>query len=367
MVLDHRSRVALMSSSSPSFESEFTALRELSAHIGSNPLLIQGAGGNTSIKHDGLLWIKASGKWLANAHNEDMFVPVRLDPVLYAVASGSADAEKAELFTNQSRNPSGLRPSIETTVHALMPQKVVVHVHCVETIALAVRVDAEMSAARRLEGFSHAFIPYARPGLPLAMAIAERLRPGTNVLVLANHGLVVAAETVADAAALLEAVCSSRAVECRTPPPADTEELEMLRAGSTYRLPCDPSAHGVATDSISLHIASGGSLYPDHVVFLGQGSFIAKPGDTAASIESVAGAAGLPSPVSILFPNIGVLMRGDASPGADAMAGCLADVTVRLDDNAQIRYLTEAEHGELLNWDAEKYRQQLDKTREAAG
>ena len=35
-----------------------------SARVGNNPLLVQAGSGNTSIKLDGVLWIKASGKWL---------------------------------------------------------------------------------------------------------------------------------------------------------------------------------------------------------------------------------------------------------------------------------------------------------------
>ena len=48
-------------------DSELHALRELSAALGADPLRTQGAGGNTSIKRDGVMWIKASGTWLADA------------------------------------------------------------------------------------------------------------------------------------------------------------------------------------------------------------------------------------------------------------------------------------------------------------
>lgn len=351
-----------MSKAASTFDEEFRRLRELSARIGSNPLLIQGAGGNTSIKQDELLWIKASGKWLARSTSESIFLPVRFKQLLSAVASGSPEAETPELFVQQTLNERGLRPSIETTVHALMPQKVVVHVHCVDTIALAVREDSENRVAERLAGFDHAFVPYARPGLPLARAIAARLRPHTNVLVLGNHGLVVAADTVDEASRLLGQVCGKLAVPSRTAPSHNAPELEKLAASSTYRLPSGPRAHGAATDLASLRFALGGSLYPDHVIFLGIGSYIAQQGETVVSII----AANNPNPVSILFPGMGVLMRADASPGADAMAGCLADVLCRIEQDAKLRYLTDAENSELLDWDAEKYRQQLNETKEPA-
>ena len=40
-------------------------LSAISVALGSNPRLIQGAGGNTSFKTEENLWIKASGMWLS--------------------------------------------------------------------------------------------------------------------------------------------------------------------------------------------------------------------------------------------------------------------------------------------------------------
>jgi rhamnose utilization protein RhaD (predicted bifunctional aldolase and dehydrogenase) len=340
---------------------EFEALLDLSARVGSDPLLVQGAGGNTSIKEGGTLWIKASGLWLAQARQRDVMVPVALDPLLDALERDDPATEKAQDFVIAERNPSGLRPSIETTVHALMPQKVVVHVHCVETIATAVQTNGAAIAAERLAGFPHIFVPYARPGLPLAKAISERLQDDTSVLVLGNHGLVVAAETVADAASLLSDITRRLAGPRRQAPTADLAALSRLAVDSDYRLPEDPFLHAVAADLDSCRLAAGGSLYPDHVIFLGRGVVVAAPGETALSIEAKRRAAGASLPPLLLFPGKGVLVQKEVSAGALAMARCLADVTARIPADARLRYLTEAENAELLGWDAEKYRQQLNR------
>jgi rhamnose utilization protein RhaD (predicted bifunctional aldolase and dehydrogenase) len=52
---------------------EFHALRALSAALGRNRL--RTAGGNPSIKRDGVMWIKASGRQLADALDDDIMVP----------------------------------------------------------------------------------------------------------------------------------------------------------------------------------------------------------------------------------------------------------------------------------------------------
>lgn len=340
---------------------EFEALLDLSARVGSDPLLVQGAGGNTSIKEGGALWIKASGLWLAHARQRDVMVPVGLDPLLDALERNDPATEKAQDFVIAERNPSGLRPSIETTVHALMPQKVVVHVHCVETIATAVQTNGAAIVAERLANYPHAFVPYARPGLPLARAIAERMQSDTSVLVLGNHGLVVAAETVADAAILLTDVTRRLTGQRRQTPGADLASLSRLAVDSDYRLPEDARLHGVAADLDSCRLAAGGSLYPDHVIFLGKGVVMAAPGETALSIEAKRRAADESLPPLLLFPGKGVLVQKEISAGAFAMARCLADVTARIPAEARLRYLTEAENAELLGWDAEKYRQQLNR------
>jgi rhamnose utilization protein RhaD (predicted bifunctional aldolase and dehydrogenase) len=345
---------------------EFEALRLLSARIGADPLLVQGAGGNTSIKQDGVLWIKASGKWLREAGREDMFVPLSLEPLLAALNQDHPDAERAEKFIAPGHDANGLRPSIETAVHALLPQKIVVHVHCVSTIAHAVQLNAEKRIAPLLRRFPYAFIPYRRPGLPLAKAIAERMNPETNVLILGNHGLVVAAGTVAAAASLLDQVCSRLRLEPRAAFEPDLPALARHAFGSSYRLPAAPRAHAAAMDPLSCAIAAGGSLYPDHVVFLGADSVISRPGESAKLIEASTKDEGVPPPVSILFPGQGILMRSDAGKGAEAMAECLAEVTSRIDPHAHVRYLSLAENAELLNWDAEKYRQALNRRKAEA-
>ena len=152
------------------------------------------------------------------------------------------------------------------------PFTVVLHVHCVSTIALAIRTDAEARLAERLDGLpgvDWAFVPYCKPGLTLSQAIAAQLTPATNVVVLGNHGLVVAADGVAAADALLDRVCAALALPRRPSPAAQPEALAELARGTPYRLPQDPVAHDAATDPASLALATAGAFYPDHVIFLG--------------------------------------------------------------------------------------------------
>ena len=322
---------------------ELDKLRTLSARVGADPLLVQAAGGNTSLKDDGVMWIKASGTWLKDALAKDIFVPLDHAAILAALATNDPACESCTAFVRTDLNSTGLRPSIETTVHALMPQRVVVHVHCVNTIAWAIRADGEQRLAEKLAGFNWAFVPYARPGLPLAGAISSRMRPGVDVLVLGNHGLAVAADSVEDAEALLERVVAAVNRPVRDALPPDREALAKLCAGTAYQPAAMDETHALATDPLALKRGKSLVFYPDHVVFLGVG--------VATSFDG--------QPPLVAIPGVGVLIRNDAKPAIEPMGRCLADVMRRVEDNDPLVSLTDDDVDRLVNWDAEKYRQTL--------
>ena len=338
---------------------ERKALDAVSARLGRDPDLVQAAGGNTSVKQDGVMWIKASGTWLKHAGETDIMVPVALDPLLSALHRNDPQAEKAQAFVIGTGRVSGLRPSIETAVHAVFRQKFVLHVHCVQSIAVAVRAGAEAVLAMKLDGLHWTFVPYERPGLPLSRKIAGKLTQDTNIVILGNHGLVVAAETLGEAERLVTIVRRRLFAPARPAAAPDAAALGALAAGSDYGLPEDENIHFAATDRTSCKAAAGGSLYPDHVIFLGAGSVVARPGERASDVSARERGAGRQAPVSVLFPGIGTLMHNSANESAHAMARCLSDVTGRIPEKADIRYLSPSEERALLDWDAEKYRRAL--------
>jgi rhamnose utilization protein RhaD (predicted bifunctional aldolase and dehydrogenase) len=128
----------------------------------------------------------------------------------------------------------------------VIPSPVVVHIHCVNAIALAARSDGEALVLKQLRSQADvvsAFVPYRKPGLPLAYAISERLTKNTNVFVLANHGLVVAGETAAEVADRITCVCEAFSAPTRPTSQADAEKLASIVKRSDYRLPKDPAAY----------------------------------------------------------------------------------------------------------------------------
>jgi rhamnose utilization protein RhaD (predicted bifunctional aldolase and dehydrogenase) len=336
---------------------EMQYLLELAARLGRDPLAIQGPGGNISLKRDGVMWVKASGTWMMEAMARPILVPVDVGAVLDGLAAGDPACETCSAFVRHDLTRSPLRPSIETTLHAVMPQRVVVHVHCVETISIACLSDAAERLAAPLNGLNWTFVPYVRPGASLGRRMAELLRTETNVVVLGKHGLVVAGDSVAEAEQLRAEVSRRLARDPRAASASDREALRDAQEGG-YCVVDDDKLHAIATDPISLAAARRGSLYPDHVVFLGPGIIAAGAGETVAD---AARRAGRPDAPLVVVPGAGVLLHEAATPGARALIRCLADVTCRLASDDVVDPLTPADEDQLLNWDAEKYRQSLDR------
>lgn len=314
-------------------------------------MLSQGAGGNTSLKEENTLWVKASGRWLKHAQESDIFVPMDLGGVRRLIDAGSDEG-----IAGLSLAPdSPLRPSIETTLHALMPQRVVLHCHSIRTLAFAARMDARARLDERLDGLNWAFVPYRRPGMPLTLVIRDLLQDAVpDVLVLGNHGLVVAGEEFEDAEALLEEVESRLDAPTRESGAPRLDLLSEIAHGTPYRMPSFEVVHGLATNHDAIRVASKGSLYPDHVVFLGRGA--ARIG-TRAELDALVENGVLPG--LVLVEGFGALVRSNLSVNAEEMVRALALVVEKVDADAALKYLTLEEEGELLCWDAEKYRQSL--------
>lgn len=332
-------------------DADWKRIRAVSATIGRNPDLVQGAGGNVSLKHDGVLWVKASGKWLADAATEEIFVPVALGAARKGALAGEDD------FGAYVLGGAVLRPSIETGLHALLPQRLVLHVHSVNVLCHAVLGSGERVVASLLAGMPWHWVPYARPGAPLTRtieAVADVESGDPLVLVLANHGLVIAANRLEEIQTMLASV--ERALQ-RAPraaaPHAERPHAANLASGLGGRLPKDESINRLAMDPAALEVARLGPLYPDHVVFLGAGAVTRDPMELHNLDWDE-----LDAPYVIL-PKVGVIVRHDISANAEAMLGCWAALAGRIDCSGQIIALPEGAILELLGWDAEKYRQAL--------
>ena len=310
--------------------------RALSARLGRDPLRIQGPGGNTSFKIDDAMWIKASGTELADAQERDVFVAVSVPRARAEIGEDSVlDGTCRAAMLDPASN---VRPSIETTFHALMPWRVVAHTHSVATLAHVVSRAGTLEAMRKLDGLDAVAVPYQKPGLPLTRAIRDAMVPEAAVFLLRNHGLVVCGNDVGSVDHLMEEVERRLALD----PWGDVSVGDAFAAPEGWRAVPEFAALARAR----MPFATAGTLYPDHAVFLGPGVGLAP--DRIAAEQKCA-----------VVPGVGVMIREDATETQHKMLRCLHDVIVRVPLEWGVDPIGEEAEAELMNWDAETYRQKL--------
>ncbi len=179
----------------------------LSNLVGAEEALVQPGGGNTSIKVDDPegsgdthLLVKGSGTDLRTIGRQGF---TRLSMKRLAELNGrSAMSDEAMMrFLGECMlEPDQPVPSVETPLHSILPYRVIVHTHDIATMSLTNIAEAKARAlvVELFSGTMH-FVPYVRPGFPLAESVIRELDaiPDNAIgLILANHGLVVWGDTV---------------------------------------------------------------------------------------------------------------------------------------------------------------------------
>lgn len=328
-------------------------VKQFCARIGTDPLLVQGPGGNFSWKDNDVLWIKASGKWLAKACDEEIFVPVSLSYLQEAISNKNFSCSPSILGDTK------LRPSIETMLHALMPQKVIAHLHAVEALAHLVRKNAETRLAELInDSIKWVFVDYYKPGAELAACVSAKLTliPDAEVIFLKNHGIVIGAPDIRNLERILKKITKLLFTK---PFLSELIPFDFVIKNNPntflneFAFATDPEINRLSTNSYLIsRVQNDWALYPDHVVFLGDSAIVID--DTADEYKSeIIGR----NPDFIFVKQQGVLECKAITPAKKAQLRCYYDVLVRQPPTEKLESLTQINIKEILNWEAEIFRQ----------
>jgi len=334
-----------------------TSVIEYCSSIGADPLLVQGAGGNVSWKDKDTLWVKASGTWLAEAAEKDIFLPVDLPHLQTAIERGDFSV------TPRLSGESLLRPSIETLLHALMPHRVVVHLHAIEILAHLVRDNCQADLESLLDDFtSWAIVDYYKPGAALAAAVSATLaqKPNVDVIFLKNHGVVIGGNSAKQVDNILKRITKA----LRTTPIINVRISNEALTKAVYDLDqyipvAAREVHQLSVNTALFNrVTRDWALYPDHVVFLGPSASIYK-----STIEFLGECKNFKKlPELIFIQGIGVFARSTFNNAKIAQLQCYYDILSRQGWNHSLRSLNERQISDLLEWDAERYRVSISKS-----
>lgn len=274
-------------------------LVHLSNVIGSQVAYVQGGGGNTSLKtSDTLMYIKASGKFLADIEDETGFLPVDWTMLSDQVGVCESEADYGALLAASTLvEGSTQRPSIETGFHAIL-DRCTLHSHSVWVNLLACAQDGEVLVRRLFP--AAIWVPYATPGLALTKAISERLEGAKNgTIFLQNHGIIVSGPDTDTAHAMHRAI------------------TDTIRAAYPALVDFDEAADDVDETEI------GGLLFPDQAIYH------ADP------------------------------VLADSRAGRETMRACAFLIDRMNYADLTVQYIDDAERDVLLNMESEKFRQKL--------
>ncbi len=219
-------------------------LVKLSQYAGKHPDLVQGGGGNCSVKAGGKMLIKSSGCFLEQVRMDQGYVVI-------------------DLSSGKKIGGPGERPSLETNFHALLGTYVI-HTHPIVVGALVCAKEGESIVRELFPEQNSLWVPYARPGEPLASVIQTTLNTqalaGDLRFFFQNHGLTVSAETL------------ERAIELH--------EQTLGVIGSYFGKNAMLGKSGLLS-----RIPANEYLTPDHVIYSNLSSKDLKPKERAATVE----------------------------------------------------------------------------------
>ena len=221
-------------------------LIDYSRKYGSDPELVLAGGGNTSMKENGILYVKGSGCSLSTIKEEN-FVKMDLAALLDILKKDYPSDDKAreamflrDVSLAKLPGEEEKRPSVEALLHAIFPQRYVLHLHPALVNGLTCGANGRQMAA---ELFPEAvWVDACRPGYTLAKLLSDKIGPDTDTVLLQNHGVFFAAETPEGLEALLSGM------------------LDTLRACLPGELPEELEAVDLSKP-----------FTPDHIVYCGVG------------------------------------------------------------------------------------------------
>jgi len=374
-------------------------LIKISRDTGADPTLVQGGGGNTSVKTaDGrYMYIKASGTALKDMNANVGWRRLRLETALSVVK----DKEIAQM-PPQRREPKVVdrlleacddnvkieaRPSVEAHLHACL-EKCVIHLH---PSAAGAFVNAKNGWAKLQELFKAEklpplWVPYTDPGYMLAKRIArlvdaykEQSGEGPAILFLEKHGLFITAPAADTALQLVRRVINQCNSRLKQPPKAKPKPVNPGKIDAAKD--CIDKAYELGTGQKTKiwHYYNGaieefmllkdagkmlaGCLTPDELVYASGPPMWVEKCDArsiAARLKKQI-AAGKKHSAAFLVKGVGLI-----AAGTDKMAPTIRDIvlySIFIRINAArmggILTLNKRQEDFINNWESEAFRKKL--------
>lgn len=345
------------------YENELKGLELISSAVGSMPDMVQGGGGNTSVKlDDTLMAVKASGFMLKQVTTKDGYVVVNYKDIKdyydRVDLNSWIDYEKDSVeFAKKSivklDGQKELRPSVEAGFHSVM-KKYVIHSHAVYANIICCSKNGKELVGRIFGSgqLSYLWIPYINPGFSLTLSIIEAIKKHMaeggsfpEAVFMENHGLIVTADD-AQKCVDMHAEITGRIKEALGIAGEYPEIKLKQKNDSIFESDTDYLKEVIREKGMDADFLNRVVLYPDQLVYL-NGSLAGNGGEAKLEIK----------------PDDGRVIYRAGEKEARTMEETLLayvyviDMIGRL--SFELKTMDEEEIGFIAGWESEKYRKSL--------
>lgn len=370
-------------------QEDLQELVNISRFYGRDKRYVIAGGGNTSMKTADRIWIKASGFALADI-TEDGFAMLdrsKLRKILNGAYAGDPFQREREIKDDlaAANFTPDRRPSVETSLHDLIPYKFVVHLH--PTLVNGLMCGQEAAAnVSKLFGEEALYIPYTDPGYILFKEVDKQLqiyreKEGRDpaIILLQNHGIFVSGETTREIRSIYEEVFAKLGDSIAREIPAVEHPVGELATDVLPALRMMLSSRGdktlrVRNNALVEHFTATPEAYqkiskpfsPDIIVYCKSNYIYSEAKGTAVEIlEDLKTRISTfekefeYSPKVILIKGLGMVACGDNAAGADIILDVYEDLM-------KISWLSESFGGPhfmgpedirfIDTWEVENYR-----------
>ncbi len=361
-------------------------LVEFSNRYGKNPAFVLAGGGNTSYKTEDTLWVKGSGTSLSTI-TEAGFVKMDRSK-LAAIWQNTYSADQAEreaavladMMSAKLPGEEAKRPSVETLLHDLFPQKFVLHVHPSAVNAITCSVNGEATVKAMFE--EAVWVDECEPGYILAAGCRDKLAAykaengkDASVVFLQNHGIFFAANCKDCLDALVTSVMEKIEAKFTIRPdfsPCESDRETAAKIAPVIRMSYD--AEGAASviytaNPTVLQFAASREAFevlrqplsPDHIVYCkAEPLFIEDftPAAIKTAFDELTARRSF-KPKVVFAKGIGMFTVGASYKEAKTAAEVWKDamtVTVLAENYGGVRHMAPRLVDFIVNWEVESYR-----------
>jgi len=364
-------------------------LIDISRYYGKDTRYVIAGGGNTSMKMKDKLWVKASGFALSTITEEGFAVLDRSKLAAISQKKYAQDPFKREFEIKddlmEACITTDLRPSVEASLHDLIPSKFVVHLHPTLVNGLMSANEVEKHS-KRLFGEEALYIPYTDPGYILFKEIEKQLLkyreekgrdPG--MILLQNHGIFIGGETTADIKSDYEKVFSILEAEVKKALPGGPGASDLDAAEIIPAIRMMLSEEGLKTvrlrnNALVEHFTSSADNFskirrpftPDIIVYCKSNYVYSdKTGTTEALLKDLGGKIQAFQkehgylPKVILVRGLGLIASGDNAAGADIILDVFEDmmkISWLSESFGGPHFMTDKQVQFIDTWEVENYR-----------